>query len=697
MSELETQVAKINISNPRQANTYVFVMAEKVDATDSELYAVCELPMLNPAASTDCQRICEAIAAAMRRGYRSLVNENTFENTLAHINDELGKLAGLGKTHWVGKLNAIVAVKNGSTLYLSSTGKMTALLVRDNKFATITESETAKHPLKTFENLSVGTLRLDDLLIFSTTQLFNHISIDRMQNILSDALLGEAATEIIEILRDNAGPEVAFGSIFALQIEPGEEAEGEVDLANYITQPIVEDSQPRAQITVEQMEERYLAEENQQAMGRFGHWGGKIKHHAVRSLDALTKLSKRVPAPNIANLKSLASKTKPGLGLMTERFHRASNHLRPETCRRFSWQKKFFFVCAIIFLLALVVNIFVSRNQKNQAEQAQVFQTELTQMKQLGEEATASFLYNDMEKARDLVGQLTDKLNQYKNDTEHTAELTEVRKMLTELQNKLDNRTTVEPESVATLSESENLIVLPANLATENNRSIVSYNKSTGKVQDNILKSSESIVASSAVKDSLAAIYNGSELFAWDSTTGILSSPLDDRVPSRDNFGGMKVYPVNSRAYIVDKSNSRIMSYTLNPQGLSSPTVSVESDQLENAVDIAIDGNIFVALSNGSILKFQSGKQQDFNLSLSSPLSPNVKLYTQNDFVYLYVLDRDNNRILVIKKTGDDAGSLAAMYVNDNFNNLKDFAVDEKGKTIYVLNGNDLLEFDINF
>jgi hypothetical protein len=697
MTELETQVAKINIANLRQANTYVFVMAEKVDATESELYAVCELPMLNPAAAADCQRICEAIAAAMRRGYRSLVNENTFENTLAHINDELGKLAGLGKTHWIGKLNAIVAVKTGATLYLSSTGKMTALLLRDNKFNTIVESEPPRHPLKTFENLSVGTLRLDDILIFSTNQLFNHISIDRVQNILGDALLGEAATEIIEILRDNAGPEVAFGAIFALQIEPGQEAEGEVDLAQYITRPLVEDDEPRAQITVGEMEERYIAGENKTTLDKIKSLGNKMKHYSVRSLNSIRQYGKTLPRPSVDGVRAAVTRTKPNMGLMTERFQRARSTLKPETFRRFSWQKKFFFVCAIIFLIALVVNIVLTQRHKSATTSVQTFQSQLSEMQKLADDANASFLYNDLDKARFLTSQLADKLDQFKDDKTHQSDLSDVKKQLSELQIKLDKRTTVSPTSVAALSQSDNLIILPSTLGTETNRTIVSYNRSTGKVQDNFLKSSESVVSSSAIKDTLATVYNGSELFAWDPSTGILSSPFGTSVPGRDSFGGMRAYPVNNKVYVINKSAKKITNFAVAPQGITSPAISVENDQLANATGLAIDGNIYVALSNGSILKFQSGKQLDFNLSLTSPLSSHIKIYTQNDFTYLYVMDQDNKQILAIYKTGDKAGSVAAAYISDQFTNLKDFVVDEKNKIVFVLNGTSLLKFSISF
>src|SRR6185503_14149054 len=120
MHELETQVAKIQLGDPKQANSYIFVLAEKVNSSDSELYVICELPLFNPAAQDECERIANAIAASLRRIYKKPVNDNTFENALAQINDELGKLASMGKTHWIGKLNSIITIKRGSQLSVAS-------------------------------------------------------------------------------------------------------------------------------------------------------------------------------------------------------------------------------------------------------------------------------------------------------------------------------------------------------------------------------------------------------------------------------------------------------------------------------------------------------------------------------------------------------------------------------------------------
>jgi DNA-binding beta-propeller fold protein YncE len=109
---------------------------------------------------------------------------------------------------------------------------------------------------------------------------------------------------------------------------------------------------------------------------------------------------------------------------------------------------------------------------------------------------------------------------------------------------------------------------------------------------------------------------------------------------------------------------------------------------LAEAIDISIDGSIYVLTKTG-INKFQSGKLADFSLPpLPTPFSGEGKIYTQKDFKYIYVLDQGNNRILVLDKKGNLAFSLKS----DDFTKLKDLFVDEKAKTIYILNDTSLLK-----
>src|SRR5512141_647317 len=98
--ELESQVAKIQIGNVKQSNAYVYVLTEMA-GMDTELYVIAELPLFNPAALESCEKICLAIGGTLKRGFRRNIDPSTFENTVAQINDELGKLASLGQAHWI--------------------------------------------------------------------------------------------------------------------------------------------------------------------------------------------------------------------------------------------------------------------------------------------------------------------------------------------------------------------------------------------------------------------------------------------------------------------------------------------------------------------------------------------------------------------------------------------------------------------
>jgi|GEM_PF-928888 len=685
MPELETQVAKIQIGDPKQATAYVYLMAEKIDATETEIYVLCELPLFNPAAQADCERIAEAIGASLKRSYRKTATDATFENSLAQINEELGKLASLGKTHWIGKLNALVAAKRGETLSIATVGKITALLYRDGLFTTVSESAGAPTPLKTFENFAIGKLRLGDLLIFSTTQLLNHISIDRIRQILEGGDLPQAAGAIIEILRENAGPEVACGAILALQVSPGQGRDEEIDLAPYVAgaagDPVVESAAAGG-----------LAAGDGFA-GKAKNLSGKALRMAQgfvgRTLPQAISRIRNQPRPDV---RQILNKNKAAIGVVNQQFRRATQQFRPETFRGFSNQKKFFFISAAILLAALIASVSITQHYHKTQVAATTAKSDIEQMQKLAGDANANLLYGDEGKARDLLNQLNSQLNgKSSSDKTVQGQLDDLRKQAADLAGKLNKESSPQASTVATLSGANRLIVLPGYLATETNRVIVSYNRATGQTQDNVLKSSEPINYSVATKGSNAVIYNGKELFLWNFQTGLFSSHFSENVPTGDSMVGLRIYPTNSRVYTIDKANNRVLSFLAGDKDISKPVVAIaNAGDLSQASDLAIDGNIYL-INNGTVLKFNSGAKQDFTPSLPSGLASGAKIYTQSDFANLYILDGGNKRIIILNKKGGLVGTLNLPQLS----NMKDFTVEEKGKTIFILNNDALMK--INF
>lgn len=665
MTELETQVVKIQLGDTKQATSYVFTLAETIDSSQTELYMICELPLFNPAAATECQRIAEAIAGALRRTYRRPATANTFENALTVINEELGKLQNIGKTHWLGKLNATIAVKSKTRLSVTSVGKITALLYRDNGFAPIAEPSTPHHPLKTFENFAEGKLHLGDLLVLSTSQLFNHISIDRFKNILKRNDLPDAAQEVIATLNDVMGPEVACGTILAQQVAVGSlDNEEEVDLGAYMIAPQVNSTKQSAD-WLDKIKD----------MGSTAVTIGKNVHKSVAN--------KIKQAPRIAEI---VQNKNSAMSVVQNQFKKAAKKVHPETIKGYSKQKKVFMIAAVILLIVVIANVAIAKYFNSSPKTVAISTEQITEMEKLVNDAKAKILYNDEAQAKNMLVTLKEKLNNLGDVPEdQKAKIDDIRNQVEVLDKKLNNTAEANVETIGTLSNSDNLIVLPNYLATESNRTVVSYNRTSASVQDNTLRTSEPISLSAYTQGSQAVIYNGSELLLWNFQTGVIGGAFSTDVPTRDEAVGLTFY--NNRAYILNKSKHQVMRFNVSATAFSQPAVSIDNvNEFAKASDMAIDGDIYIA-TNGTILKYNSGVKVDFPIGISG-LGDKTKIYTNADVTNLYVLDPTGKRIVILNKSG----AIIQTLTSSQFNDLKDFAVDETSKIIYVLNNNQLLK-----
>lgn len=672
MDELESQIAKIQLGGGKHASSYVFTLAEKIGR--AELYIVAELPLLNPAAEESCEKICLAIASTLKRALARPIGEETFENAIAATNEELGKLASMGQTHWIDKLNCIIAVKENSGFTIASCGKVAAYLLRNKEFTDIScSSSLESHPLKTFENYASGKIRLGDLLILSTTQLFNHISMDRLRDIVTQNSFLNATQTIIELLKENGGPEVAFGSLLNLQVAPGEVSDEEVDL------------------------ESYVAETPQQQIGLVGKTLDYIKA-------ALTMDKARVPKvglPKISleqikniggNAKNLASKSKSAWNALGKGVAAGKKTLDLENFRKLSPQKKFFLISAGLLLLAFFVNLAIASHYKTTKQAQTQVASQLQEVQNLLGNAEASLLYKDDAKAADFLGQAQSKIPAESTVPAASKNLyAEVKKRFADLQQKIEKVSQSAVTNLGSLSEASLLIKLPPFLATQSGTTIISYNTASGLVQDGALLSSETVVENAFIKNNASVVYNGKSLLVWDYAKKQFSPAFNLSVPLQDSYAGLKFYPTNSRVYLANKKSGQVLSFLVGSNGLSKPVVAVAGADLSTAQDVAVDGNVYV-LNSGGILKYLGGKPADFKMPYSATaFAGSGRLFTDASSKNIYLLDKGGNRILVM----DKKGVLVETLKSPEFTHLKDFSVDEKNKVIYVLNDVSLLKVSL--
>jgi hypothetical protein len=177
----------------------------------------------------------------------------------------------------------------------------------------------------------------------------------------------------------------------------------------------------------------------------------------------------------------------------------------------------------------------------------------------------------------------------------------------------------------------------------------------------------------------------------WGITTSALAKPDPVGLPAAvDSFFG--------NFYVLDPPANRLWRFLPTADGYSAaPESYFPPDQqvdLMNAVDLAIDGAVYVLFKDGRISKFEGGQPVGFNITgLDRPLSNPVSIFTApNEAVqHIYVADAGNRRVVQFNKDGSFVRQFKPREGESiSFTNLQDIFVDEIGGRLYVLDSNGL-------
>jgi hypothetical protein len=190
-------------------------------------------------------------------------------------------------------------------------------------------------------------------------------------------------------------------------------------------------------------------------------------------------------------------------------------------------------------------------------------------------------------------------------------------------------------------------------------------------------------------------ILNTSGLFEYNPSWGVATSAIakPDTVVAPvavDSYFG--------NFYVLDPPANRLWRYLPTVDGYNAaPESYFPTDQpldLTSAVDLTIDGAIYVLFKDGRISRFEGGQPAGFNITgLDKPLSNPVAIFTApNESVqHLYIADAGNRRVVQLNKDGSFVRQFKPREGEGvSFANLQDIFVDEIGGRIYILDSNNL-------
>lgn len=112
---------------------------------------------------------------------------------------------------------------------------------------------------------------------------------------------------------------------------------------------------------------------------------------------------------------------------------------------------------------------------------------------------------------------------------------------------------------------------------------------------------------------------------------------------------------------------------------------------LDTAVDLTIDGEVWVLTNQGQVLRLGGGNKQTFLMSnLSTPFKQASKIFTRSDLNHLYVLDSGFGRVAVFDKEGE----FVRQFKGEGMD-LTDLWVSPGEKYLYLLSGSKVYRLDL--
>ncbi len=164
-----------------------------------------QVEILNPWFSTS--QVGQSIINTLIREYYKADDTsdlNNFETAIKGVNESLAQIAQSGETDWIGRLSSVLVLINGNEAHFAQTGQSHAYLYRGDKINHITEGlehEASPHPLKTFTNLTSGTLQEGDKIIIANPTFFEIIDPSELKIIINQYSPTQAAIEAGKILK----------------------------------------------------------------------------------------------------------------------------------------------------------------------------------------------------------------------------------------------------------------------------------------------------------------------------------------------------------------------------------------------------------------------------------------------------------------------------------------------------------------
>lgn len=348
----------------------------------------------------------------------------------------------------------------------------------------------------------------------------------------------------------------------------------------------------------------------------------------------------------------------------------------------------------IILLTLLIVSIGFGIRQKNIKEERGRYEPKLDRAKHEFEEAVSLFPL-DAGRARELFAESKKIVDQLMSEGIDDPELLDLSENLNQNKGKILGEYTPEAELFVDLSLLSDGFK-GDDLAASGGKIFV-FDKSGKKIIRISIdtKRSEVVAGPDKIEGGESITVYSDRVFVLDQSNIDEVGKEKKRVIEGDWQGEAMSYAYAGNLYVLDKKGSIIWRYPGITDGFASGTnwfsEGVAPD-LTKIISWTIDGSIWLLSDSGKIFQYSSGNQVNFVISgLTQGLINPKSIYSNEEQKFLYVLDPDETRVVVLAKTGE----YKAQYRSEKIREANELAVSEAEGKIVLLAGDKLYSIEI--
>lgn len=212
-------------------------------------------------------------------------------------------------------------------------------------------------------------------------------------------------------------------------------------------------------------------------------------------------------------------------------------------------------------------------------------------------------------------------------------------------------------------------------------------------------KAHEILAGEEKIGEAKIASLNGDAAWVYSEDKGILRFEGGKVVvvSKTDKEWGevLDVYGFSGNLYLLDIGKNQIWKYMPIASGFSDKKEYLKEGvkvDFSGAKRMQIESSIYILKSGGEILRFTQGSSDFFAYSgLDKPVKDAKSFFVSSETDNLYLLDGENNRLLVLDKKGVYKGQ----YQSSRFGGFSDLVVDEDGKKVYLLEGSKIYSMEL--